>query len=94
MAEAVAGPRVGRFAPEQGGELVAGMGLAGADGEVGQQRLGLPARQAQDRAGIESGVKATEQRHRVHAEQLRSPRCTDYSLTRSRSIGHPVGDTP
>jgi hypothetical protein len=41
MAQAVARTRVGRFAPEERGELVAGMGVTGPDAEIGEQRLGF-----------------------------------------------------
>jgi hypothetical protein len=47
--------------PEQGGELAAGMGLAGPEGEIGQEGLGLP-EQADGRVRRQSGFEAPEER--------------------------------
>jgi hypothetical protein len=52
---------VTRLAPQQGGERVAPVGLTGARPEIGQQGLGLPARQAQKRTGGPAGLETAEQ---------------------------------
>ena len=61
VAQAVTRGLVGRLAlPEEGGELVAGVSVAGPDAEIGEQRLGLAARQGHRTAGVEPRLKLAE----------------------------------
>jgi hypothetical protein len=60
VAQAVAGSLVGRLAPEERGEPVARVGVAGLGAEVGQQRLGLAGGQVDGATRPESGLKPTE----------------------------------
>ena len=61
MAEVAAGLGVLHVPPEQGRELVAGVGLAEGQRQVGHEGLGLPARQGERRAAFELGLEPTQQ---------------------------------
>jgi hypothetical protein len=62
VAQAVARARVAGFSPEECGELVARVGVAGPDAEIGEQGLGLAGGQAHGAARVEPGLEPAEQR--------------------------------
>jgi hypothetical protein len=63
MAQSIARLAVALVAPEQSRQLVAGVTLAGAHGEVRQQGLRLLRRKTRARARSQPGVEATKERH-------------------------------
>ncbi|MBI2206368.1 MAG: hypothetical protein HYU41_21260 [Candidatus Rokubacteria bacterium] len=70
MAQAVACLRRAGVNPQQGSELVPGMALAGVEGEVREQRLGLGG-QGESGSGREPELEAAQQ---VEAEALHGDR--------------------
>jgi hypothetical protein len=62
MTETVTRVRVTPLSPEEGGQLVALMGLAGPQPKVGQERLSLLGRQVYGVASREASLEATKKR--------------------------------
>ena len=56
--------RLAEAAPPQRPQLVTGMTLAGRQGEVREQRLGLAARDRDRRPAVQPGLEATEEGQR------------------------------
>ena len=62
VAEVAPGLGIRHVAPQQGRELLARMGLAEREGQVGQEGLGLPGGEDERSAGVELGLKSTQKR--------------------------------
>jgi hypothetical protein len=70
--QAIARLRVGGVTPEERGELVARMRLTGANGEIGEEGLGLGG-QGDRRPVAQPGLEAAEQRQRQTRQRVTSP---------------------
>ena len=79
MAQAITRALIGRLAPEERGELVAGVGVARPDAEIGEQRLGFASGHAYDGARAESGLKPTKERQVKRHDDRPAVRLPDYS---------------
>jgi hypothetical protein len=62
VAEVAPGLGIRHVAPQQGRELLARMGLAERESQVGQEGLGLPGGEDERSAGVELGLKSPQKR--------------------------------
>ena len=86
VAEVAAGLGVLHVPPEQGRELVAGVGLAEGQRQVGHEGLGLPGGEDERRPGAELGLEAPQERKFYPRRELQ---CSSRTIRKETAFSMP-----